>query len=464
MSNDAKILIVDDEIDFTNTLADILKVRNYKIEASNNGEDALRLLGTQQFDLVILDLLMPALDGLDTLRRIKARHNGLPVIVLSANHQPEKIVEAIRLGAFDYLVKPLDCDRLQVLVKNAVAGQNAVLEVKSFRRQVHETAGFENVVGVSEKMRESFKALGRAVDASVTISLRGEAGTGKELLAQAIHFSGSRRDKPFIAVNCANMPMKLLHADLFGEAEASHGSPPRRPSAFEEAQGGTLFLDEIGDLPPEIQVKLLRVLQENCLEQAGATGQVHADVRIIAASEKNLEEEMESGRLRKDLYYRLSVCAVFLPPLRERRDDIPVLAAHFIEKFNKRYGRHIEKISSPALELLMGYEWPGNVQELESAVERSVLNAAGSVLLPEHFSPNVIAATDEKHAAREMNDVKTALQRSREIIPMRELEKAILRQALKITNYNMSSAANSLGIGRTTLYRKLQKYQIPLPR
>ena len=196
----------------------------------------------------------------------------------------------------------------------------------------------------------------------------------------------------------------------------------------------------------------------------GATEQIQADARIIAASEKNLEEEMESGRLRKDLYYRLSVCAVFLPPLRERRDDIPALVTHFVEKFNKRHGRHIEKISSPALELLMGYEWPGSVQELESAVERSVLNAAGSVLLPEHFSPNLIAATNEKCSAREMNDVKTALLRSREIIPMRELEKAILRQALKITNYNMSSAAHGLGIGRTTLYRKLQKYQIPLPR
>jgi DNA-binding NtrC family response regulator len=503
MLNGAKILLVDDEIDFTNTLADILTARNYRIEATNDGEGALRLLGAQHFDLVILDLLMPAapkppiraLDGLDTLRRIKARHNGLPVIVLSANHQPEKIVEAIRLGAFDYLVKPLDCDRLQTLVKNAVAAQNAMLAVKSFRRrrpgsiilqgndagQAHDFPGFENVIGVNEKMREVFKALGRAVDSTVAISLRGEAGTGKELMAQAIHAAGSRRDRPFVIVNCDNLPYtgalqnagsgvlpaKALHAELFGDMiDASIGASVRRPGAFEEAQGGTLFLDEVGDLPPEIQFKLLRVLQENGLAPAstGSAGPVPADVRIIAASKKNLEVEMESGRFRQDLYYRLSVCSVFLPPLRERRDDIPALAAHFVEKFNKRYARRVEKISSTALELLMGYEWPGNVQELESAVERGVLNAAGSVLLPEHVPPNLKTASDEAFPLRETNDVKTAVLRSRDITPLREIEKAVLRQALKITNYNMSSAASGLGIGRTTLYRKLQKYQIPLPR
>lgn len=470
MSNAATILIVDDDTDFTNTLAEVLTRQNYVVQKACSSHEALQALAEQQYDLVILDLLIPplgdlgGLGGLETLQRIKRHDKGQPVIVLTADHHLEGVVEAMRLGAYDYLSKPLDCQRLQIVVKNALMTRDLQAQVTELRQQLRDRYGFDSVIGLSGKMQEVFKSLARVLDSSVTVSLRGEAGTGKELLARTIHFNGPRRHQPFVVMNCAGMPERLLEAELFGyEKGAFNGAISQRLGKFEQANGGTIFLDEVGELSPTTQIKILHVLQDRRLERIGGQQAIEVEVRVIAASNKNLEEEMEAGRLRADFYYRLSVYAILIPPLRERKEDIPALAGHFLEKFNRQQPRPVQQISTQAMECLMRYHWPGNVRELENVIEHSMLNVGGGVLLPEHLPPALTSYKPPESLQGTM-DLKMAVAKSRQIFPLREIEKALLRQALKITNYNMSSAASELGIGRTTLYRKLQKYQIPLPR
>jgi DNA-binding NtrC family response regulator len=324
---------------------------------------------------------------------------------------------------------------------------------------------FDGVIGAGDRMQEVIKSLARAADSPVTVTLRGEGGTGKEHLARALHFAGPRRDRPFITVKCENVAPDILRRELFGDrAEASNGAAANVRGAFMAAGGGTIFLDEVGALETDIQINLLRVLQENRVLPAGAAAPVPVDVRLICASNKDLEQEMKAGRLREDLYYRLSVYGIHLPPLRDRREDIPALAGHFIQRFDKLYKRSVNGISPAALQKLMHHAWPGNVQELESIIERGVLSASGDTLLPEHLLAPLAPAGAEGLPLAEAPDFTAAVSKSREIVPLREIEKAALRQALKITNYNMSLTASSLGIGRTTLYRKLQKYQIPVQR
>lgn len=464
----AAILVVDDETDFTNTLAEVLARQDCEVHKAFSGQQALQALDAYQFDLVILDLLMPLIQGLEILKKIKHIDRSLPIIVLTADHKPESVAEAMQLGAYDYLHKPVDWTRLHVAVKNALTTRDLQEEVAELRDQLRDRYGFASVVGGSDSMQRVFRALERIIDSSVPVSLRGEAGTGKELLARTIHFNGPRRHQPFVAVHCAAIPEKLLQAELFGQEK---GAPwpvigAGRVGKFEQARGGTIFLDEVGELSPSVQVKILRVLKERSVERLAQGGQepMPVDVRVISASTKNLEEEMEAGRLREDLYYRLCVYAIFVPALRERKDDIPALAEHFLQAFSRQHSRPLQQISSQTMDCLLRYHWPGNVSELANVIERSLLNADGGLLLPEHLSPTIAASADEVGCADGGPDLKAALSRSRQIIPLREIEKALLRQALKITNYNMSSAANELGIGRTTLYRKLQKYQIPLPR
>jgi transcriptional regulator with PAS, ATPase and Fis domain len=297
------------------------------------------------------------------------------------------------------------------------------------------------------------------------VSIRGESGTGKELLARALHFSSARREKPFIAVNCAAIPDGLLESELFGhERGAFTGAVSRRLGKFEQANGGTLFLDEIGDMPSSTQVKILRVLQERTFQRVGGAENVEVDVRVLSATNKNLEEEMKKGNFREDLYYRISVYPISIPPLRQRLDDIPALAAFFMDKFNREYKRKIKAITPRTMDYLMNYEWPGNVRELENVLERSFLNTSEGILQPEHLPITITSFKQDLRSSDTYIDLKKVVTLTQQITPLKELEKAILLQALRLTNYNMSNAATELGIGRTTLYRKLQKYRINLQR
>ncbi len=465
MSEVVSILVVDDEEEFVGVLSEILEKWGYQVQACGSGYEALQLLSLQPYDLVILDLCMPLISGIDTLKRIKRIDPGLPVIILTGDQRVPTVVEAMKLGAYDYFAKPIEWEKLQIAIKNALVTKSLRSEVTRLKGQLKDRYRFDNIIGNCSKMQEVFRCVERVLDSNVTVCIRGESGTGKELLAKAIHFNGPRRDRPFVAVNCAAIPESLLESELFGhERGAFTGAVARRIGKFEQANGGTLFLDEIGDMPFATQVKILRVLQERRFQRVGGNETVEVDVRVMSATNKNLEEEMRQGRFREDLYYRISVYPIFVPPLRKRVEDIPALAAFFLEKFNKENRRKVKAVAPRTLDYLMKYDWPGNVRELENVLERSFLNCSDGVLLPEHLPITITSHKADAHDGDSYIDLKKVVSLTKTITPLKELEKEVLAQALRLTNYNMSSAATELGIGRTTLYRKLQKYRIELRR
>lgn len=465
MSNEAAILAVDDETDFVQTLSEILQKSDYRVDTSSSGYEALQMLSLSQYDLVILDLYMPLISGIETLKRIKKIDPGLPVIILSADSEVGTVVEALKLGAFDYFPKPLEWEKLAIAIKNALVTKDLRNEVRSLKGQLKERYGFDRFIGNSEKMQEVFRIVDRVIESNVTVSIRGESGTGKELLARAVHFNGPRKNKPFVAVNCAAIPENLLESELFGHEKGSFtGAVARRIGKFEQADGGTLFLDEIGDMEPSMQVKMLRVLQERKFQRVGGNDTVEVDVRVLSATNKDLEEEMRNGNFREDLYYRICVYPISIPPLRERREDIPALTAFMLEKYNEESRRKIKAITPQAMEHLIHYDWPGNVRELENILERSFLNCTNGVLLPEHLPITLTSFKGSLDFSDTYIDLKKVVSLTKNITPLKDLEREVLIQALKLTRYNMSMAAAELGIGRTTLYRKLQKYRIDLPR
>ncbi|TDI82720.1 MAG: sigma-54-dependent Fis family transcriptional regulator [Caldithrix sp.] len=465
MTKVASILAVDDETDFTDTLSSILTKQEYSVDTSCSGYEALQMLSIRPYDLVLLDLTMPLISGIDTLKRIQKIDPGLPVIILTGDSRVGTVVDAMKLGAYDFFSKPLDWEKLEIAIKNALITKELRGEVSRLKGQLKSKYSFERIIGNSKTMQEVFRSLERVIETNVTVSIQGESGTGKELLARSIHFNGRRKQKPFVAVNCAAIPESLLESEFFGhEKGAFTGAIARRVGKFEQADGGTIFLDEIGDMPYSTQVKILRVLQERRFQRVGGTETVEVDVRVISATNKNLEEEMKQGNFREDLYYRINVYPIFVPPLRRRREDIPALAAFFLEKFNKEYRRKIKAILPQTLDYLMNYEWPGNVRELENILERSFLHASDGVLAAEHLPITITSLKEDWHQDDSFIDLKKVVSLTKQITPMKDLEKEVLQQALKLTNYNMSSAALELGIGRTTLYRKLEKYGITLRR
>ncbi len=465
MTKVASILAVDDEADFVDALSSILTKHEYSVDTSCSGYEALQMLSIRPYDLVLLDLTMPLISGIDTLKRIQRIDPGLPVIILTGDSRVGTVVDAMKLGAYDFFPKPLDWERLEIAIKNALITKELRGEVSRLQGQLKSKYSFKQIIGNSKSMQDVFRSLERVVEANVTVSIRGESGTGKELLARSIHFSGLRKQKPFVAVNCAAIPENLLESELFGhEKGAFTGAIARRAGKFEQADGGTLFLDEIGDMPHSTQVKILRVLQERRFQRVGGAETVEVDVRVISATNKNLEEEMKKGNFREDLYYRINVYPIFVPPLRKRREDIPALAAFFLEKYNKQYSRKVKAILPQTLDYLMNYEWPGNVRELENILERSFLHASDGVLAAEHLPITITSFKEDLNSSDSFINLKKVVSLTRQITPLKDLEKEVLQQAIKLTNYNMSNAALELGIGRTTLYRKLEKYGITLRR
>ena len=465
MTKVASILAVDDEADFVDSLSSILTKHEYSVDTSCSGYEALQMLSIRPYDLVLLDLTMPLISGIDTLKRIQRIDPGLPVIILTGDSRVGTVVDAMKLGAYDFFPKPLDWERLEIAIKNALITKELRGEVSRLQGQLKSKYSFKQIIGNSKSMQDVFRSLERVVEANVTVSIRGESGTGKELLARSIHFNGLRKQKAFVAVNCAAIPESLLESELFGhEKGAFTGAIARRAGKFEQADGGTLFLDEIGDMPHSTQVKILRVLQERQFQRVGGTETVEVDVRVISATNKNLEEEMKKGNFREDLYYRINVYPIFVPPLRKRREDIPALAAFFLGKYNKEYRRKVKAILPQTLDYLMNYEWPGNVRELENVLERSFLHASDGVLAAEHLPITITSFKEDLNSGDSFINLKKVVSLTRQITPLKDLEKEVLQQAIKLTNYNMSNAALELGIGRTTLYRKLEKYGITLRR
>ncbi len=449
------ILIVDDDKNICKMIeASLKKERKYEIETALNGEACLKSIQEECPDLVLMDIQMPGIDGIETLQKIKQEDSRIPVIMMTAHGTIERAVTSMKLGAYDFITKPFARERLLVTVQNALLSSSLKKEVDELRSELKNKYTFENIIGQSGVMQDVFKAVERVINSNVTVLIQGESGTGKELIARAIHFhSKARAAKPFVAVNCSALPESLLESELFGHEKGSFtGAAGRRIGKFEMANTGTIFLDEIGLMTPATQSKVLRILQEREFERVGGNELIKVDVRVISATNKDLEEEMKKGEFREDLYYRISVFPIKLPSLRERKEDIPLLAAHFLNKFNQQEMKQIEGVSPDALDLMMAYNWPGNVRELENAMERAVVLATGNDISAKDL-PAAVRSLGEKRIYESDNTLASWIEK---------LEEEALRQALLECEGNISATAKKLGIGRATIYRKAKKYGLPM--
>jgi nitrogen regulation protein NR(I) len=456
------VLIVDDEVNIRRVLAAMLKREGYEVTTAADGEQALAVLHKTPVHVVVSDLVMPRLGGMELLKRVAADFPDVPVIVITALGSVDSAVAALKAGAFDYITKPFEQEDLKKVIAKAARAHD--LE----RQNVH--ASFAEgdrppLVGDSPAMKSIYDMIARVADSPSTVLVTGESGTGKELIAKALHRGSSRRDKPLIKVNCAAIPKDLVESELFGyERGAFTGAVGSKPGRFELADGGTLFLDEIGEVPVEMQVKLLRALQESEFERVGGIKTLHVDVRLIAATNRDLKQLIADGRFREDLYYRLAVVPIALPSLRERREDIPLLVRHFIQKYNDRLGKHVDGIEDEALQLLVGYAWPGNIRELENLMERSVLFADGPLIqasaLPDALrergaqAPIPIAAVGPLGAIAAPSGASM-----KEIVrhAQAELEKELITRALEETGGNVTRAAKRLQISRKSLQVKMKE-------
>ena len=458
----AHVLIVDDETNIRRVLAAMLQRDGYEVTTAADGQQALAAMQRAQIDVVVTDLVMPRMDGMELLRQVAVAHPDVPVIMITAHGTVDTAVGAMKAGAFDYITKPFDQEDLRKVI--AKAARARVLE----GQHVHPPAGDGErppLVGQSPSMRAVYDVIARVADSPSTVLITGESGTGKELVAQALHRGSSRRSQPLIKVNCAAIPKDLVESELFGyEKGAFTGAVGSKPGRFELADGGTLFLDEIGEIPVEMQVKLLRALQESEFERVGGIKTLRVDVRLIAATNRNLEALIAEGRFREDLFYRLNVVPIALPALRDRREDIPLLVQHFVEKYDRRLGKHVERVDDAALELLSAYAWPGNIRELENVMERSVLFADGPVVtvaqLPATLRERVPGATPPVAAMGALGAIAAPSGASMKDIVRQaqsELERTLISRALEETGGNVTRAAKKLQISRKSLQVKMKE-------
>jgi DNA-binding NtrC family response regulator len=450
------IFIVDDEPAISKLLSYWVKDKwKYNVQVFSNGEDVLRNLN-QKPDLILLDIMLPGVDGLETLRRIKQFDENLPVIILSAQGNIEVAVESLRFGAFDYFPKPIDQQRLEPAIKNAIKNYDLTRELQNLKEDVRKEYRFDNIISADSKMQDVFKLVHKVLDNEITVLIYGESGTGKELIARAVHYNGKRKDKPFVVVNCASIPRELLESELFGHEKGSFtGAYQKKLGKFELANEGTIFLDEVGELEMLLQAKLLRVIQQREFERVGGNETIKTDVRIISATNRDLKQAVETKEFREDLFYRLNSFPIYVPPLRHRRGDILVLAHHFLDVFNKKLSKEVKGFSKKALKLIYEYNWPGNIREMENTIERCLIIAEKDHIdvddLPLH-----IKSAEPNGAA----DFDGALFSDNTIIPFEKLKEESIRHALKVTNGNIVEAAKKLQLGRATIYRLMEKYSI----
>jgi len=440
-----KVLIVDDEKNIREGLAASLEMDGFNTACAADGEEGWKLFGKGDIDLVITDLRMPGMDGEELMRRILAETPGLPVIILTGHGTVENAVTAMREGAWDFCTKPVNLDRLTLLVKRALENRELVLRSREMEADLERGRLSKNMIGKSAVMRKVFDTVSRVASAKASVLVTGESGVGKELVADAIHELSPRKGKPLVKVNCAALSANLLESELFGhEKGAFTGAVSRRRGRFELANEGTLFLDEIGEIDQNIQIKLLRVLQEHEFERVGGEETIETDVRIIAATNKDLKAEIEKGNFREDLFFRLNVVNISVPPLRERKDDIPVLADAFLHEVAAENGKNIEGIHEKAYSRLYAYDWPGNIRELRNCIESAVVMCNKTLITTEDLPPAL------QSAAGTEDSVRVPLN-----ITLEEAEKLLIRAVVSSHKGNKSKAAETLGIGRKTLLRKL---------
>ncbi len=459
-----KILVVDDQKGVCFSFKKMLGKLGYTVITASSGEEAIELVTKNEPDLIVMDVMMPGIDGLEALKRLKEMNPKLVVIMMTAYSTTEKAIRAMELGAYDYLTKPFDNRLLTEIIEKALEVRKKMSSPVAIN-EIEYDMEHERIVGRSPVMLEIFKRIGQIAGSDVTALLTGESGTGKELVARAIYNHSLRADKPFLVVNCAAIPEGLLESELFGhERGAFTGADKKRIGRFEQCNGGTLFLDEIGDMPLALQAKILRVLQDGSFTRLGNTETLRCNVRIIAATNKNLEEMLEKGEFREDLYYRLNVISFHLPPLRERKGDIRDLAQYFISVFNKQLNKNIKGISSDALKLFEEYHWPGNVRELENVIYRAMVLCQKEYLAKECCIGLPISKSTDK-SVREMESYLLKAIDSIFSYPDNDIyqkflssaERLLIKRSMKITNGNQVQAAKLLGISRTTLRRKLEE-------
>jgi two-component system response regulator HydG len=450
----AKILVVDDDPQMRQSLANLLRREKYLVTEASGGEQAIDLLGREVFDLTITDLHMEPMSGMDLLRSIKQNHAHTEVIVVTAFGSIDTAVDAMKLKAFDYVTKPFQVDEILLRVQNALEKSRLKEQVHRLQNEAKAAFGIEGIVGQSEALRQVLSLVPRIAESDTTVLITGESGTGKELVARAIGSSSRRANGPFVSVSCAALPEQLLESELFGHVKGAYTTAvAARKGLFEEATGGTFFLDEIGEASLSIQVKLLRVLEERAIRRIGDNRSIPVDVRIVAATNQNLEEMIKSNRFRQDLYYRLNVVRLKMPPLRERLEDIPLLAAHFIAKHSAKMNRPARGFSADARALLMAYSWPGNVRELENMIQRMIVVADSEMLdvndLPAELRPTENASPDQP------GDLKS---NSRAVTD--QVEKSRIIDALEQNHWNITVTAKALGISRATLQNKMKKLNL----
>jgi len=457
-----EILIVDDEVVVCESCRRILEKVGYTVETTTNSREALERIKQKLFDVVIVDLKMPQIDGMEFLRRVKQDYPEIMVIMITGYSTVDTAVKAMKMGAFDYIPKPFTPGELEVIVKNAMDKKRLVFENRYLRNQLRERYRFGNIIGKSKKMQEIYQIMEKVAPTDSTVLIYGESGTGKELVAKAIHYNSPRKDKPFISVDCGALSESLLESELFGHIKGSFtDATVTKPGLFEVANGGTFFLDEVGNISLSTQAKLLRVLQEREFKPVGGTKWKKIDIRLIAATNRNLKKMIEEGTFREDLFYRLNIVPIFLPPLRERREDIPLLASHFLQKYNQERNRNVKSISSEAMQLLMDYSWPGNVRELENVIERVVVMNEGDTIKPEHLPLNIRGeeATFEVEVPRSWEEVKKIKKNLRKKL-VAKIEKKFVLEALKRNNWNVTKSAKDVGMQRQNFQALMRRYNI----
>jgi len=454
MTEQTLIWLVDDDPAIRELISFMVSEAGYRVDAFASGPEVLADAGPPPA-AVLLDLMMPEVDGVEVLKELKRRHPSLPVIILTAVNDVAQAVEVTKLGAYDYLTKPVDQERLLTTLSRAVSHHSLEEEVARLKTELGERYHLRSIVGSSAAMRKVYDQIQKVLESDITVFISGESGTGKELVAKAIHYGSLRSDAPFVDVNCAAIPEGLQESELFGhEKGAFTGAVSTHPGKFEQAAGGTIFLDEVGEMSASAQARLLRVLQERSLQRVGGTKRIDLDVRVISASNRDLEQLVTDGRFRQDLYYRLVVFPIQLPPLRDRREDIPALVEHFLAKYAADAGKRISRVEPAAMERLSAHRWPGNVRELENVIHRSLLVASGPELLAVEL-PVTGGASGGAAARPGDSSVDPG---AAGILKLDELEKNAIRLALEKYGNNLSDAARQLGIGRSTLYRKIEQY------
>jgi len=446
-----KILVVDDEKNIRLGLMKALELDGYEVFMAEDGSEAMKTMVKTEIDLVLTDLRMPKIPGEELLKKISSAYPTVPVIILTGHGTVENAVNAMRDGAYDFLTKPLNLDRLSLLVKRALSSREMVLKHRELQEEIKKLESRKNkasFIGKSSQMQRVFELIQQVASTRASVLITGESGVGKELVADSIHDYSQRVEKPFVKVHCAALSESLLESELFGHEKGSFtGASTQRKGRFEMSDGGTIFLDEIGEINPSVQIKILRVLQEREFERVGGNQSISIDTRIIAATNRDLKSEISKGNFREDLYYRLNVVNIHIPPLRERKEDIPLLASAFLKEFSEENGKSIEGIDNKAAMALYNYSWPGNIRELRNCIESAVVLSKGHFIMPQDLPPDISASAEDQSSIR---------------IPMgttmAESEKLIIRSTLNFTGGNKSKTAEVLGIGRKTLHRKIHDF------